>query len=167
MQHAFRGLFILKTFYDYELALISSMHVTKLCSFSWTSVLVLFPFQKQLGQYCMNLQHCLYISPVILLLFFNSTSLLFQDIIVKILIYLVICSLRVEKKNAILIYEVKYLDMVLLKGIATIWGSSPTGIKKPDISGYFDWEESKGIKLFSVGQWGVKIWKTSALLLLV
>lgn len=99
MQHAFRGLFILKTFYDYELALISSMHVTKLCSFSRTSVLVLFPFQKQLGQYCMNLQHCLYISPVILLLFFNSTSLLFQDIIVKILIYLVICSLRVEKKK--------------------------------------------------------------------
>lgn len=32
MLHAFRGLFILKMFYDYELVLISSMHVTKLCS---------------------------------------------------------------------------------------------------------------------------------------
>lgn len=86
----------------------------------------------------MSIQHCLYISPVILLLFFNNTSLLFQDIIVKILIYLIICFLSVGKKNAGLLYEVMYLDMVLLKGIATIWGSSPTGIKKPDISGDFD-----------------------------
>lgn len=62
-----------------------------------------------------------------------------------------------------------YLPTVLLKGTATIWDNSSTGIKKKkkfDIWGYLVWEESKGLK-FESWATGLKIQGTSALLTLI
>lgn len=62
-----------------------------------------------------------------------------------------------------------YLPAVLLKGTATIWDNSSTGIKKKkksDIWGYLVWEESKGLK-FESWATGLKIRGASALLTLI